>query len=65
MTGIDIFRIIVSKFSYRKELGQIIWFVINERSEISLHYTVFSLSLAINLRINSSEELLLNFQEMV
>ena len=64
MTGAGIFRIIVSKFSYRKELSPIILFVINKSSEIGFHRAVLSLSLAISLRVESSKKLLLDSKEV-
>ena len=48
MTSTSIFRIIISKFSYKKELGLIILFVINKNLEIGLYYMVLALGLAID-----------------
>ena len=64
MTGISIFHIIVSKFSHRKEPNPIILFIINKNLEISLYYTVLPLGLAINLGMESSRKLLLNFKKV-
>lgn len=65
MTGADIFRIIISKFSLKKELGPIVLFVIDENLEINFYYTVFSLGLAISLNVKSSGELVLDRQELI
>ncbi len=59
-----IFCIAVSKFSYWKNLNPIILLVIDKSSEINYYCTLLPLSLAINLRIKSDKELLLNFQEV-
>ncbi len=65
ITGAGIFRIIVSKFRYRKKLGLIVLFVIDKSSEISFHCTVLSLSLAISLKVESNGEPLLNCKEVI
>ncbi len=60
MIDTHIFHIIVNKFSYEKELDSIVFFIIDKSSEIGLNHTVFPLDLAINLRVESSKELLLD-----
>ncbi len=64
MTGPTIFRIIISKFSYRKKSGPIILFVIDKNLKIDPHHTVLILGLAISLRIESNEEPLLDPKEV-
>ncbi len=64
MTGAGIFRIIISKFSHKKELNLIILFIIDKNLETGLYYMVLPLSLAINLGVKSSKEFLLNLKEV-
>ena len=59
-----IFRIIISKFSYKKKLGLIILFVIDKNLEIHLYCTILFLALAISWRMQSSEELLLDLKKI-
>lgn len=65
ITHTSIFCIIISEFSYKKELGLIILFIINKNLKMNLYYAVLSLSLAIHLRIESNKEPLLNPKEVV
>ena len=60
MTSASIFRIIISEFSHRKKPSPIVLFVIDKNSEMSLHRTILSLGLAISLKVESSEEPLLD-----
>ena len=65
MTNASIFCIIISKFSYKKESSLIILFVIDKNLEIDLYYTILPWSLAINLKVKSSEEFLLYLKKVV
>ena len=64
MTGIGIFRIIISKFYPKKEPSPIFLFVIDKNFEKSLHHIVLTFALAISLRIQRSREFLHNFKEV-
>ena len=65
MTTTSIFHIIISKFSYKKETGLIVLFIINKSSEINLDYNILPFCLAINLKVESNEELLLNVKQII
>ena len=64
MVNVYIFGIIINKFSYCKECRQIILLVINKNFKIGLYCIVLVLGLAINLRVKSSKEFSLNFQDI-
>lgn len=61
VASIYIFGIIINKLSYWEELNLVILLVVNKNPEISLYYTILSLNLAVNLKIEGSKELLLDF----
>ncbi len=60
MTDADIFYIIISEFSHKEKSSPIILFIINKNLEIDLNCTILPLDLTIDLRIESSKELLLD-----
>ncbi len=65
MTDAGIFCIIVSKFSYKNGSGPIILFVIDKSSKIGLYCIVLPFCLAISLRVEPGEELLLDLKEVI
>lgn len=56
MTSIGIFRIIIYKFSYQKEICLIFLLIIYKNLKIRFHNTILHLNLAINLRKKNNEE---------
>ena len=59
-----IFGVVVGKVNYLEELSLIILLVINKNPKVGFHHTILSLSLAGNLRMKGSQELLLDFQKV-
>ena len=64
MINPGIFHISVSKFSFKKESGLIVLFIINKSSKIGLYHIVLLFCLAISLRMESSRESSLNFKKI-
>ena len=65
MTDTCIYHIIIDKFAYQYELSLIILIKINKDLEIGLHSIVLFLSLAMNLRVKDSTELLFYLIEVI
>lgn len=59
--GIYIFCVFVGKFSYWKMLSLIILLGIDKSPKVGFYYIILLLHLAINLRLESNKELLLDF----
>ncbi len=55
----------LGEFSHQKELSPIILFIIDKNPEVGLYRKVLPLSLAINLKVESSRKPLLNFKKVV
>ena len=60
ITSLGILYVIISKFSYKKESGPIVYFVIDEGLMISVYHTILYLNLSICLKVESSGKLLLD-----
>ena len=64
VVGACIFRVVAGKFSHWKEPGSIILLVVGKSPEISLHYTVLPLGLAVSLGMEGGGEPLFDPQEV-
>ena len=60
-----IFYIIIYKFHYRQKLCLVILLPIDKLFELSFHYIILSLGLAICLKMKNGKELLLNVKKVV
>lgn len=65
MARVCIFYTIIYKFDYNQEFNLVISLLINKYTKISFYYAILPLSLAVCLRVKSSEEFLLNVKEIV
>lgn len=54
VTSTGVFRIIVSKFSYKKKSNLVILLIIDKNVEVGCQNTVLSLNLAIGLQVKGS-----------
>ena len=64
VTGAGVFRIVIGKFSHRKEPCPVVLLEVDEGSELGLHCAVLSLCLAVGLRMEGGGESLLDAWEV-
>ncbi len=64
MDNIQILGVVVGKLSYWEESSFIILFIIDKSSEVGLHHTVLPFGLAINLKVESGRDPLLDSKEV-
>ncbi len=64
MANTCIFSIIVGKLSHQKEISLIVLFLIDEGFEVGLYSTILSFSLAINFKVDSNSEPLLDSKKI-
>ena len=60
VAGAGVFRIIIGKFSYRKESCPVVLLEVDKSLEVGFHRAVLPLGLAVSLRVEGGGESLLN-----
>ena len=64
MAGAQVFRVVVSKLGYRYEPGPVILFEVHRNSVVRFYCTALSLSLTVNLKVESGEKSLFYAEEV-